>query len=84
MKEFDLIKLGFEKDDELFEQQSYCYSLSIANLFDIQSCESDSLENGNWYVEILGSNPTIKIFDLYELKSLLKILRKNTVKTILI
>lgn len=92
MKEQDLIDLGFERHDEdgmSYSEDSiavsaapdyYYYYYRIVDGLGLISCESESVKEGNWTVEIFDTDPEILFTSREEVVEFLEMIRKRIVK----
>jgi hypothetical protein len=86
MKEQDLLDLGFKRNDVTAEESGapndfYYYDIDLGSNGSISliSPSDDEVENGNWYVEVF-EDPKVMFTDKNDLKVLIDIINKNTLR----
>lgn len=86
MKEKDLVKLGFKKNDvsaeESGDRKFHYYSFDFFQNrpgISLLSCSNDELKNGEWFVTFLEEN-RIQFFDKKKLKKFIKVIKENIIE----
>jgi hypothetical protein len=86
MKEQDLLDLGFKRNDVTAEESGapndfYYYDIDLGSNGSVSliSPSDDEVENGNWYVEVF-EDPKVMFTDKNDLKVLIDIINKNTLR----
>jgi len=78
MSEEDLIKLGFEKQEDTFDPKHfYYYTLTITNGLEFITQADDEVINDEWIVEVFETEIPIIYRDSLELSIIIASLKKH-------
>ena len=80
MTEREIELLGFERFDEedLYNKSYHYYSYSVVmGLQFITNSSNEIEEEGEWYVELFDTDPTIRFYNFEEVQSLLNLLERR-------
>jgi hypothetical protein len=82
MTEREIEILGFQKEFEYGSDNSdwYYYSYKIVDGLSFISCDNEQSKNGEWYVEVFNTEPTIRFAKMEQVQSLINIFQKAIVK----
>lgn len=82
MTEKELFLLGFEKEEikDYDDDDSYYYVLDIVDGLTFITPTNENLRDGNWYVEIFNTEPSIRFTKFGELQGIINQLTSAIVK----
>jgi len=82
MTEKELYLLGFEKEEikDYDDDDSYYYVLDIVDGLTFITPTNENLRDGNWYVEIFNTEPSIRFTEFGQLQGLINLLTSAIVK----
>jgi hypothetical protein len=82
MTERELILLGFKSEEikDHDEDESYYYVLDIADGLTFITPVNEDIKDGNWYVEIFNTDPSVRFDNFGETQGLINQLTKAIVK----
>lgn len=82
MTEKELYLLGFEKEEikDYDDDESYYYALDIVDGLTFITPTNENFRDGNWYVEIFNTQPSIRFTEFGQLQGLINQLTSAIVK----
>ncbi len=92
MTEQDLIDLGFTKEvdpgvpcsdqegNEWTEDEYHYYAYDLVIGLGLLSCASDHVVDGEWFVDLFDTYPSIRFTDKEEVRSLINLLKSRMVE----
>jgi len=84
MTEREVILLGLKSEiiEDYVDQEDpdYYYALDIVNGLTLITPSRDELKDGNWYVEIFNTDPSVRFYDFATTQGLINQLMKAVVK----
>ena len=82
MTEREIILLGFKSEEikEHDEDDSYYYALDIVDGLTFITPTNEEIKDGNWYVEIFNTDPSVRFDNFGETQGLINQLTKAIVK----
>ena len=85
MTEKELYLLGFEKEEikDYDDDDSYYYVLDIVDGLTFITPTNENLRDGNWYVEIFNTEPSIRFTEFGQLQGLINLLTSAIVKWVI-
>jgi hypothetical protein len=84
MTEREVILLGLRseiiEDNDDQEDPDYYYAMDIVNGLTLITPSRDELKDGNWYVEIFNTDPSVRFYDFAKTQGLINQLSNAVVK----
>ena len=80
MTEQQLIKLGFDKEPiESYAEEDYYYFYSLVGEMGLISCALSDVTEGNWFVDVFDSYPTIRYYEYGDVLGLINAFKKGKI-----
>lgn len=79
MTEKEIQMLGFEKVDGNDYPEFYYYIYRVSDGLEFISCADTDVKNGEWYVEVFNTEPSVRFHKMEKVQSLINTLESAKV-----
>lgn len=80
MTEKEVQLLGFERQDSNDYPEFYYYVYKVCDGLEFISCADSDVKEGEWFIEVFNTEPSIRFHKMEQVQSLINTLNKHIVK----